>query len=214
MRQKANWYFDVISPFAYLQSRRVESLSERLEITPVPVLFAGLLNHWGQLGPAEIEPKRQFIFRQVMWRAQRSGIPFRMPPGHPFNPLWGLRLIAEHANSWEAIHIVFDHIWAQGRGVESESDRSRLAETLGMTLAEADKAVQKIQNKQAIKDNTDAAIAAGIYGVPSLQVSGQTFWGEDSVPMLEDWLDNTLDFESEAMKSIDKTPVSSPRLKH
>lgn len=60
---KAKWYFDFISPFAYLQLARFSQLPADLDITPVPVVFSALLKHWGQLGPAEIPPKRRFVYR-------------------------------------------------------------------------------------------------------------------------------------------------------
>ena len=58
-KRPADWYFDFVSPFAYLQfMAEMPRLRERLDVTCVPVLFAGLLKSWGQLGPAEIPPKR------------------------------------------------------------------------------------------------------------------------------------------------------------
>ncbi|MBT6306408.1 MAG: 2-hydroxychromene-2-carboxylate isomerase, partial [Rhodospirillaceae bacterium] len=84
---KTDWYFDFISPFAYLQLSRFETFQEDLEINPVPVLFGGLLKHWGQLGPAEIPPKRKFVYRFFKWQADQNNIPFKMPPRHPYNPL-------------------------------------------------------------------------------------------------------------------------------
>lgn len=211
MKKGGVWYFDVISPFAYLQSRRLEQLGETVDLRPVPVLFAGLLKHWGQLGPAEIAPKRQFIFRQVAWRAQRDGIPFCMPPNHPFNPLWGLRLIAAQGNSFAATHAVFQHIWADGRSLSTDEDREALAQRVGLTLAQADEATQQTAIKQAIIDNSDSAIAAGVYGVPTVKIDDQCFWGDDSLAMLEDWLSGDLDFESEIMRSIDSTRPSAVR---
>src|SRR5689334_10438458 len=83
----ADWYFDFISPFAYLQSEQLERLHPYVQIRYRPVLFAGLLKHWGQKGPAEIVPKRQFTFEFALWQAAKLGIPFKMPPAHPFNPL-------------------------------------------------------------------------------------------------------------------------------
>ena len=84
---EAKWYFDFISPFAYLQLARFSTLPGNLEITAVPVVFGGLLTHWGQLGPAEIPPKRRFVYRFFQWNADRLGVPFAMPPRHPYNPL-------------------------------------------------------------------------------------------------------------------------------
>ena len=89
---KATWYFDFISPFAYLQLVQFPKLPNDLEITTVPVLFSALLKHWGQLGPAEIPPKRQFVYRFFQWNADRLNIPFTMPPRHPYNPMPSLRL--------------------------------------------------------------------------------------------------------------------------
>ena len=79
------WYFDVISPFAYLALREIEDLTKSVTIAYRPILFAGLLQHWKHLGPAEIPPKRIHTYRLCVFEAQRRGIPFRFPPAHPFN---------------------------------------------------------------------------------------------------------------------------------
>ena len=91
---QATWYFDVISPFAYLALGEIEELAQRIAVTYRPILFAALLEHWKHLGPAEIPPKRIHTYRLVLFEAQRRGIPFRFPPSHPFNPLKPLRLLA------------------------------------------------------------------------------------------------------------------------
>jgi len=87
-----DWYFDFLSPFAYLSLGRVEQLSAKIDIRYRPVLFAGLLQHWGNKGPAELAPKRLWTYRWCTWRAARDGIAFRFPSAHPFNPLPYLRL--------------------------------------------------------------------------------------------------------------------------
>ena len=88
----ADWYFDFVSPFAYLQSEQLPTLAPRLAVRYRPVLFAGLLEAAGQKGPAEIATKRAFTYRFVVWQAKRLGIPLKFPPAHPFNPLPFLRL--------------------------------------------------------------------------------------------------------------------------
>ncbi|MDQ1347273.1 MAG: hypothetical protein QG573_642, partial [Acidobacteriota bacterium] len=103
----ADWYFDFISPFAYLQSERLARFDGKLDIRPVPLLFAGLLKHWGQKGPAEMATKRRFTYRQVQWLADRNGIPFRFPPQHPFNPVRALRAAVALDSSIDAIHTIF-----------------------------------------------------------------------------------------------------------
>ncbi|MEO1458067.1 MAG: DsbA family protein, partial [Pseudomonadota bacterium] len=87
MARAADWYFDFISPYAYLQFARLPELPDDVTVTLRPVLFAGLLEHWGQLGPAEIPMKRVHTGMVTRWRAEARGLPFRPPPRHPFNPL-------------------------------------------------------------------------------------------------------------------------------
>ena len=84
---KAVWYFDLVSPFAYLALGEIEDLAARMPLIFKPVLFGAMLSHWGQLGPAEIAPKRVQTYRICVWTARERGIPFRFPPAHPFNPL-------------------------------------------------------------------------------------------------------------------------------
>ena len=89
---KVEWYFDFISPFVHLQLMRLPDLPSDLEIEFKPLLFAALLNHFGQLGPAEIEPKRLFTYRHVQWLGKKMGLPLQLPKAHPFNSLPLLRL--------------------------------------------------------------------------------------------------------------------------
>ena len=95
MSAPIEFWFDFISPYAYLAWQRIHPVVEAHGRALIyrPVLFAGLLDHWGQLGPAEIPPKREFVFRQVLRRAAALGVPLEPPPSHPFNSLLGLRLV-------------------------------------------------------------------------------------------------------------------------
>ena len=90
--KNAKWYFDFVSPFAYLQNFRLEEFSSHLNIERKPLLFAGLLKHWNTKGPAELNAKRIFTYRYVQWMAKRLDIPLRFPEHHPFNPIPLLRL--------------------------------------------------------------------------------------------------------------------------
>ena len=120
--RQATLYFDYISPYAYLLWHRLQDLdpkqSSRLEITYRPILFAGLLDYWGQKGPAEIEAKRVHTFRQAYSLAWQRDIPFKMPDAHPFNPLSALRLTLAAGNTREAIDSIFRSIWVDGHQPE------------------------------------------------------------------------------------------------
>lgn len=71
----ATWYFDFVSPFAYLQLEQFERLPPTLTIEPRPIVLGALLAHWGQKAPAEIAAKRVFTYRHAQYRADKLGIP-------------------------------------------------------------------------------------------------------------------------------------------
>ncbi|MFC3550486.1 2-hydroxychromene-2-carboxylate isomerase [Lysobacter cavernae] len=170
------WYFDFISPFSYLQWQKLKPLLRERRVQLVPIVFAAVLDACGQKGPAEIPGKREFTYRHVLWLARQEGVPLRFPPAHPFNPLPALRLSLAAGTTPEAVDSVFDWIWAQGRAGDS-------IEALAPLLAALDVAAEALDSdatKAELRRNTDAAIAAGVYGVPTLALADQLFWGNDA----------------------------------
>lgn len=204
-----DWYFDFISPYAYLQCTQLHRLPADVGVNFQPILFAGLLNHWGTLGPAEIGPKRHFIYRQVLWYAKRHGIEFRMPPAHPFNPLAVLRLAIALDRDPEAIKAIFHFIWAEGRNPQEPEELRSLAARLGIDDIEAYTANESL--KPALREATAKAAAIGVFGVPTAVVDQQLFWGNDSTQMLIDYLGSPQDFESAEMRALDDLPQAARR---
>jgi 2-hydroxychromene-2-carboxylate isomerase len=206
---KISWVFDVISPFAYLSLKQLPQLPEGTEVEFVPVLFAGLLNHFGQVGPAEIDSKRRFTYRFALWRARRMGLAMRMPPSHPFNPIMALRLIIAAGNTRAAIDRVFDAVFLEGRDVADTAVIEELATALGVT--EPAVALQAPQVKGKLRDNTDWAIAKGIFGVPTIVVRDEFFWGHDAFDMAVDFMRDGSLFDAPEMRAIDNLPVGVSR---
>jgi 2-hydroxychromene-2-carboxylate isomerase len=185
-----DFWFDPVSPFAYLAFERLPQVLEGLSynVSYRPILFAGLLKHWGQKGPAEIEPKRAWTFRHVHWIAQRHGIQMQTPVQHPFNPLAQLRLMlaCAPAGGTPNRHVcesVLRHIWIGGADA---NDAARLGE---LTDALAPRRAPDCDEvKQALKDATASALARGVFGVPTIEVDGRLFWGLDGLDMLAAYL--------------------------
>ena len=183
--------FDFISPYAYLGWKRVRTELQHAEVVPMPVLFAALLDANSTKGPAEIPSKRVYTGKHVLRLAHELGVPISFPPAHPFNPLLGLRVIASDLAADDratAMDVLYDAVWNGGPGI---TDPARVAELLsaagldGKTLVEgtADPAI-----KQRVKDSTAEALAAGVFGVPSMLVDEEVFWGQDSIPHLVRYL--------------------------
>jgi 2-hydroxychromene-2-carboxylate isomerase len=175
------FWFDPISPFAYLA---FEHLPQALvgctySVDYRPVLFAGLLNHWGQKGPAEIEPKRAWTFRHIAWLAHQHNIALQMPASHPFNPLPLLRLAMAAGPNRRVVEALMRHVW---RGGADPVDAARI-DALTRELAPArDPSSDEV--KAELRANTDAAIARGVFGVPTFELDGRLYWGLEALPML------------------------------
>jgi 2-hydroxychromene-2-carboxylate isomerase len=205
-----DWYFDFISPYSYLQLERMPRWPAGVALAPKPILFAGLLNHWGQKGPAEIPAKRTFTYRQVQWLADRQGIRLRFPPRHPFNPVSVLRLAVSLGADLEAIRAIFRYIWAEGGAVDTPEGWAALAERLG--VADADARVADPEVKAKLRRNGEEALAAGVFGVPSLVVGEMVFWGQDSTDMALDHLRDPARFETAEMRRLENLPVGTSRV--
>jgi 2-hydroxychromene-2-carboxylate isomerase len=188
--KQITFYLDFVSPYAYLAFEKLPEalLGLSYEVDYRPVLFAGMLKHHGQLGPAEIPGKRDWTYRQVLWLGHTQGIPLQMPAMHPFNPLQLLRLALACGSDGLAnryvCETIFRHVW---RGGADASDAQRL-EALRQALAPArDAAAQDV--KAELKSNTEAAIARGVFGVPTCGVDDKLFWGFDALAMLRRYLE-------------------------
>jgi len=206
---QASWYFDFVSPFAYLQLKQALAWRDRLDIAPVPIAFGAVLKHHGQLGPAEIPGKREFTYRFVLWQAERMGIPLRFPPAHPFNPLAALRLCVAAGSTWAAVEAIFDHFWREGKAGVVASDLAEVGRALG--IADVATAIAEVEVKDVLRANTDAAIAAGVFGVPTLHVAGEMFWGNDATSMIEDWLADPHRFDTAEYRRIATLPFGVER---
>ncbi|HSD16753.1 MAG TPA: 2-hydroxychromene-2-carboxylate isomerase [Thermomonas sp.] len=210
MTAPLDWYFDVISPFAYLQWRRLRRDHADVALNPKPVLFAAILNHVGQLGPAEIPQKRRHTYRIVLWQARQAGIPLRFPPAHPFNPLPALRLCLAAPDRIAAIDAVFAHIWEHGRAADSIEALANVARELG--IEDPADAIARDEVKRELLANGEEAMRLGVFGVPTLKVRDELFWGFDATDLAlayrED--ENALDAE---MRRVDAIPEAVQRRK-
>ncbi len=188
--KQITFYLDFISPYAYLAFEKLPEALQGLSyaVDYRPVLFAGLLKHHGQLGPAEIAGKRDWTYRQVLWLANNQGVAMQMPAAHPFNPLALLRLaLACGAHGMANRYVcesIFRHVWRGGADAADGERFQALRRALNPQREIADEDV-----KAELKANTDEAIVRGLFGVPTCQVDGKLFWGFDALPMLRAYLE-------------------------
>lgn len=187
------FYFDYISSNAYLAWHRLPELERRfaLAIEPVPVLFAGLLEAHGQLGPAEIPAKSRWMWRDNLRKAARLGLPLEPPRFHPFNPLLPLRVSSLPLGDDERralIGALFHAQWAERRHLSEPGVVAAVADAAGLPGAELVARAQELESKQRLRRQTEEAIGVGVFGVPSMLVESELFWGFDDLGHLELYL--------------------------
>jgi 2-hydroxychromene-2-carboxylate isomerase len=202
------FWFDPISPYAYLAFEQLPQALEGCSYTVDyrPVLFAGLLGHWGQLGPAEIEPKRAWTFRQVAWHAHTLGIPIDTPAVHPFNPLTLLRLALASAPpaglpNRRVVELLMRHVW---RGGADANDAQRLRALAEAVAPQRDGTGDPV--KAELRAHTQVAIERGVFGVPTIELDGRLFWGLDALPMVRAALQGDAWFDGPAWDAAAVAP--------
>lgn len=185
------FYFDYLSPYAYLAWTQLPALATRhgRSIEPVPILLAALLGAHGQKGPAEIPSKRVYVFKDTTRSAHHLGVPFGPPPSHPFNPLLALRVSSMPMTPEQRTRLVdglFAAVWGgSGPGVTDPEVVAGIARDAGLDGAALVAAAATEEAKSRLKAQTDAALAEGTFGVPTIIADGEIFWGLDAFPHLE-----------------------------
>jgi 2-hydroxychromene-2-carboxylate isomerase len=206
------FYLDFISPYAYLAFEELPKALMGLSysVTYKPLLFAALLKHHGQLGPAEIPAKRDWTYRQVQWLAHSKDIALELPAAHPFNPLGLLRLALATDPQGQPNRYVcdalFKHVWVGGADAADEGRLTAISQQLAPARNPLDASV-----KAQLRAHADEAIALGVFGVPAFEVDGKVFWGLDGLPMLRAYLEGDAWFDGPQWAGAPNVPVGTAR---
>jgi 2-hydroxychromene-2-carboxylate isomerase len=183
--KSVEFWFDPVSPYGYLAFERLPEalvgLSYRVAYRPI--VLAALLKAFQQKGPAEIEPKRAWTFRQVHWLGHRAGIAIETPERHPFNPIalsrlaWAAAAAGATPNRY-VCETILRHVWRGGADAEEPRRLAALTAALAPRLDPA-----SVEVKQRLRDETDAALARGVFGVPTIGIDDRLFWGFDALDL-------------------------------
>ena len=185
-----DFYFDYISPFAHFAWRNVTSLAKRYDcqIHAHPVVFGKLLDKWGQLGPAEITPKREWLHQYCLRYAALNGFAYNPPKFHPFNPLAALRMSLKEVsgdNQHRIIDAIFEGGWCRGEDLGDLPTLISLLEECAVAGNYLSQQIALPNVKQLLMDETSMAIDLGVFGVPCMIVDGLLFWGNDQMEHIE-----------------------------
>ncbi len=172
--------FDYVSPYSYLASTQVRAVAARhgRDVEAVPVLLAPMLNASGARGPGEIPLRREYMFWDVERLARMLGVPIAPPATHPFNPLTALRAtgcVPDGEQRWRLVHALFEASWVGGLRVDRPEVVASTAIEIGLDGAALLEQAASPGSKDRLRTVTEDAIAAGVFGVPTLLVDGELF---------------------------------------
>ena len=216
MTAKIHFYFDFISPYAYFAWRKLPALAEKYnrEIEAHPVVFGKLLDKWGQLGPAEIPPKRNWLNQYCLRYAALNGFEFNPPKKHPFNPLTALRMSLKEVsgiNQLKVIDTIFEGGWCKGEDLGDIPTLILLLKKQSIDGENLSHQVSKNQVKNLLVNETNMAIERGVFGVPSIMIEDNLFWGNDQMEHIELLLAGKDPLNREKLNKLIKRPRAIDR---
>lgn len=196
MRAPIEFWFDFVSPYAYLGSTQIEAVAARhdrkLHWRPV-LIGITVLKVMGMKPLLEYPMKGDYLRRDAPRVAQLLGVPFRHHGLKGINSVAASRafLWLKARDDELAVRFakrIFDRLWVRSEDITPPQASADEAAALGVDHEELLAALETPQAKQALKDEVDAAMARGVFGVPFFIADGEPFWGGDRLPMLEHWL--------------------------
>lgn len=189
MKKKINFYFDFLSPYSYVAWTWVRT--QDYDFTYTPVSIPSIISHYGTLGPAQIKPKRNYLFKDLLRYTKMNNIPFTSPKNLPFNSLYALRLaLAEVSgeSQKEVIDTLFRAGWEHGLDIGSDDVLREILAQKGLPVDELFAKMEAREARIHLKNNISKALEQELFGVPSFLVDEEIFWGNDSIKYLEMYL--------------------------
>jgi 2-hydroxychromene-2-carboxylate isomerase len=217
------FYFDFSCPYAYVASTRIEALAQRTgaQLDPRPILLGGVFRAhetpqklFATLAPAKARHNLADMHRQ----AARAGVPLNFPKGHPIRTVEALRsLLVVGPPFMPLAHAFFRAYWVDGIDL---STREGVAAVLRDAGHDAEAILSKIDDpaiKDELRERTDEAIAAGVFGVPTCVVEtssgSELFWGVDRLEMVEALLLEMSALAKPEAPTLQYSPPNLPRAK-
>jgi len=193
-KPKAIFYFDYLSPWAYFGFLKLKDLLKTGVISEIdyqPVPYPKLAEFWRRRAVATVPSHRLCIYKHALRHARSRGIPLETPKQHPYRPYPSLRLSLKEVakdRQPELVERLFEACWV--KKVDMGSDVA-LAHYLQACGFEGDRLVAETQ-KQSVKglltSNTESAVRRGVFGVPTVFIGEELFWGSDQFAFIEDFV--------------------------
>ena len=181
MTKEVEFYFDFISPYAYLAYKKIQSLPKDIKIKYKPVLLGALHNLEGITAPAFIKPKLKHMISDCDLIANKNKSNFIWNSKFPINSLSIMRgyLFINAENRELYLDVMFDAYWKDNLDISNEKILKNLIEKCKINSSKFFDGIKDLKIKDELKSITQDAHDKGIFGAPTFVVNNKIFWGQD-----------------------------------
>lgn len=198
---QVTFWFELASTYSYVSAARVDSEASKrgLDVRWRPFLLGPIFKSQGwDTSPFKVYPaKGAYMWRDMERLCAAQGLPFKTPTdlsGFPRHSVLAARLaIAGLKDGWgkDFVKAVYRAEFGEGLDIAEPKVLTPILAALGVDAQTAFENAQLPAIKAALRENTEAAIAAGLFGAPSFTVDGELFWGNDRLEDALDWAAKT-----------------------
>ncbi|BCX69609.1 MULTISPECIES: 2-hydroxychromene-2-carboxylate isomerase [Pseudomonas] len=195
MSKTVEFLFDLGSPATYLAYTQLPKICEQTDsqLIYVPILLGGVFKATGNATPAAIPAKGRYMFQDLDRYAKRYGVPLKFNPHFPINTLMLMRAVTgmqlRHPERFAAfIDCLFKALWVEGHNLNEPATVATVLSQNGFDPNEVLALTADEDVKAVLKDNTEKAVQRGVFGAPSMFVSGQLFFGQDRLEFVREAL--------------------------
>jgi 2-hydroxychromene-2-carboxylate isomerase len=193
--KQVEFFFDVGSTYTYLAWAELPRICARTgaKLDWRPMLLGAVFKATGNHSPAEVAAKGRWAGVDIARWARRYGVPFRMNPNFPINTLALMRgatgmLARGEAELQRYLGVVMDAMWVNPRNLNDPAELAAVLGAAGYDAADFMAMIGSDKVKDALKANTEEAIARGVFGAPTFFVGDEMYWGNDRLVFVEEAL--------------------------
>ncbi|POF38852.1 disulfide bond formation protein DsbA [Pseudomonas laurylsulfativorans] len=186
MSKTVEFLFDLGSPTTYLAYTQLPAICEQTDsqLIYIPILLGGVFKATGNASPATIPAKGRHMILDLDRYARRYGVPLKFNPHFPINTLMLMRAATgiqlHHPERFIAfIDCLFRALWVDGRNLNDPATVAAVLSDNGFDPNEVLALTADETVKATLKDNTEKAVQRGVFGVPSMFVDNQLYFGQD-----------------------------------
>jgi 2-hydroxychromene-2-carboxylate isomerase len=179
------FYYDVVCPYAYLASTRIEALAARAgqTIEWTPILLGGVFKSIGRDEAPMPAPKARINVLDMHRYAKLHGVPLALHPEHPKRTVSAMRLLhtVDGPDRVRLTHVLYRYYFVENKDISDKGVLAAAAAEIGRPEAAA--RIEEPEIKDTLRRATDEAVGAGVFGVPSFVIDGRLYWGQDRLAL-------------------------------